>query len=156
MYFSYSQKGQALREKLIAFIDEHVYPNESVYHEQLEAQANRFSAIPPILEELKLKAQEADLWNLFLPDSMYVGLTNLEYAPLFEIMGRSLIAPQILNTKMSKVVIERRNDYLLNATSLQRLGSENDLKGVALFLASASNYVTGDTIVVDGGMAAMI
>lgn len=98
MDFSYSPKVQALRERLNTFMDEHVYPNESVYHEQLEAQSNRWSDIPPILEELKSKAQEAGLWNLFLPDSEYgAGLTNLEYAPLCEIMGRSLIAPEIFN-----------------------------------------------------------
>lgn len=67
------------------------------------------------------------------------------------------IAPGFFPTKMSQVLIERSNDYLIKATPLARLGSDDDLKGVALFLASAaSNYITGDTIVVDGGMAAMI
>lgn len=98
MEFSYSNKVVALQEKLTAFMEEHIYPNESVYNEQLEAQADRWSAVPPIIEELKQKAKEAGLWNLFLPDDKYgAGLTNLEYAPLAEIMGRSMIAPEVFN-----------------------------------------------------------
>lgn len=98
MNFSYSNKVVALQEKLTAFMEEYVYPNEVVYAEQLKQQETGFSSIPPIMEELKKKAQERGLWNLFLPDSEYgAGLTNLEYAPLCEIMGRSLIAPEIFN-----------------------------------------------------------
>jgi len=79
-------------------MDEHVYPNEKVYAKQLDAQADRWSTWPPILEELKAKARKAGLWNLFLPESdLGAGLTNLEYAPLCEIMGRSEIAPEIFN-----------------------------------------------------------
>lgn len=67
------------------------------------------------------------------------------------------IAPGFFPTKMSNVLIERGQDYLMGATPLKRLGSENDLKGVALFLAAAaSDYVTGEVIVVDGGMSAII
>ena len=98
MDFSYSEKVENLRAKLLAFMDEHVYPNESVYAAQLDAQADRWSSWPPILEELKAKAREAGLWNLFLPESdLGAGLTNLEYAPLCEIMGRSEIAPEVFN-----------------------------------------------------------
>ncbi len=98
MDFSYSEKVEKLRAKLLAFMDEHVYPNESVYAEQLDAQADRWSSWPPILEELKAKARKAGLWNLFLPESdLGAGLSNLEYAPLCEIMGRSEIAPEIFN-----------------------------------------------------------
>lgn len=79
-------------------MEEYIYPNEKVYEEQLTQQENRWSAVPPIIEELKEKAKEQGLWNLFLPDSEYgAGLTNLEYAPLCEIMGRSLIAPEVFN-----------------------------------------------------------
>lgn len=79
-------------------MEEYIYPNEKVYEEQLIQQENRWSAVPPIIEELKEKAKEQGLWNLFLPDSEYgAGLTNLEYAPLCEIMGRSLIAPEVFN-----------------------------------------------------------
>ncbi|MCZ6859938.1 MAG: acyl-CoA dehydrogenase family protein [Alphaproteobacteria bacterium] len=98
MDFSYSEKVEKLRAKLLAFMDEHVYPNEKVYAKQLDAQADRWSTWPPILEELKAKARKAGLWNLFLPESdLGAGLTNLEYAPLCEIMGRSEIAPEIFN-----------------------------------------------------------
>src|SRR5699024_4123178 len=77
-------------------MDDHVYPNESVYEQQLAAQEDRWGSVTPIIEELKAKAK--GLWNLFLPDSEYgAGLTNLEYAPLCEIMGRSLIAPEVFN-----------------------------------------------------------
>ncbi len=98
MDFSYSEKVEKLRARLLAFMDEHVYPNEKTYARQLDAQADRWSAWPPILEELKAKARKADLWNLFLPESdLGAGLTNLEYAPLCEIMGRSEIAPEVFN-----------------------------------------------------------
>lgn len=96
--FSYSNKVIELREKLIQFMEEFVYPNERVYKEQLNEHGNRFSSIPPIMEELKEKAKAEGLWNLFLPDSEYgAGLSNLEYAPLCEIMGRSMIGPEVFN-----------------------------------------------------------
>ncbi|MDR6122919.1 acyl-CoA dehydrogenase [Bacillus sp. SLBN-46] len=98
MDFSYSQKVKDLQEKLTAFMGAYVYPNESVYEQQLNEQESRWSAVPPIMEELKQKAKAEGLWNLFLPESEYgAGLTNLEYAPLCEIMGRSLIGPEVFN-----------------------------------------------------------
>ncbi|HEY8517325.1 MAG TPA: acyl-CoA dehydrogenase [Candidatus Binatia bacterium] len=97
MDFEYSDKVKSLQKKLQAFMDEHIYPNEEVYHRQLEEGASRWE-VPPIMEELKQKAKAAGLWNLFLPESEYgAGLTNLEYAPLCEIMGRSPIAPEVFN-----------------------------------------------------------
>jgi len=98
MNFSYSEKVVNLQEKLNTFMKEHIYPNEKVFEEQLNSQGDRWSAVPPIIEELKEKAKREGLWNLFLPDEKYgAGLTNLEYAPLAEIMGRSMIAPEIFN-----------------------------------------------------------
>ena len=98
MDFSYSEKTVKLQERLTAFMEEHVYPNEKLFDEQLNAQESRWSEIPPIMEEMKAKAREAGLWNLFLPDSEYgAGLSNQEYAPLCEIMGRSLIGPEVFN-----------------------------------------------------------
>jgi acyl-CoA dehydrogenase len=97
MYFDYSDKVKAYQKKLNEFMDEYIYPNEKLYHEQIDKQ-NPFSNIPPIMEELKEKAKQAGLWNLFLPESEYgAGLTNVEYAPLCEIMGRSAIAPEVFN-----------------------------------------------------------
>lgn len=98
MDFSYSSKVQELIRKLNVFMEENVYPNETLYEQQLNEQESRWNAIPPIMEELKRKAKDAGLWNLFLPESEYgAGLTNVDYAPLCEIMGRSMIAPEIFN-----------------------------------------------------------
>ena len=96
MNFEYSEKVKTLEARLRAFMDEHIYPNEAVYHEQIR-QGDRWQPVP-LLEELKPKARQAGLWNLFLPDPTYgPGLTNLEYAPLCEIMGRSAMAPEVFN-----------------------------------------------------------
>ncbi|MDR6225679.1 acyl-CoA dehydrogenase family protein [Desmospora profundinema] len=96
MNFTYSDKVNELREKLLSFMERVVYPNESVYAQQLR-EGNRWS-VPPVMEEMKAEAKKAELWNLFLPDSRRGGgLTNLEYAPLCEIMGRSFIAPEVFN-----------------------------------------------------------
>ena len=87
MDFDYSPKVQDLRKKVSQFMDEHVYPNEQTFEEQLNSGPDRWQ-IPPIIEEIKERAKSAGLWNLFLPESEYgYGLTNLEYAPLSEIMG---------------------------------------------------------------------
>jgi len=98
--FEFSDRCQELRERLLAFMDEHVYPAESVYHEQLVASGNPH-AHPPVMEELKERARDLGLWNLFLPepseDVDAPGLSNVEYAPLAEIMGRSHIASEACN-----------------------------------------------------------
>ncbi|MFQ6388608.1 acyl-CoA dehydrogenase [Priestia aryabhattai] len=98
MYFSYSDKVVKLQKELNSFMEEHIYPNERLYEQQLNEQPSRWSAVPPIMEELKEKAKQAGLWNLFLPESEYgAGLTNVDYAPLCEIMGRSIIGPEAFN-----------------------------------------------------------
>ncbi|MEK4819698.1 MULTISPECIES: acyl-CoA dehydrogenase [Priestia] len=98
MYFSYSDKVVKLQKELSSFMEEHIYPNEQLYEQQLNEQPSRWSDVPPIMEELKEKAKRAGLWNLFLPESEYgAGLTNVEYAPLCEIMGRSIIGPEAFN-----------------------------------------------------------
>ncbi len=95
MNFQHSDKVNELLARLTAFMDEHVYPNEALYNEQLEL--DRWNT-PPIMEELKAKAKEAGLWNLFSPHEEYgAGLTNLEYAPLCETMGRSMIGSEVFN-----------------------------------------------------------
>jgi acyl-CoA dehydrogenase len=96
MILEYSAKVKELQQRLEAFMDECVYPNEKNYFEQLRT-GERWK-LPEITLELKAKARAAGLWNLFLPDSEYgAGLTNVEYAPLCEIMGRSVIAPEVFN-----------------------------------------------------------
>src|SRR5262245_30339952 len=96
MLFEHSAKVKALQARLTAFMDELVYPHEQTYAEQLTSLGRW--RIPPVMEELKAKARAAGLWNLFLPDSTHgLGLTNVEYAPLCEIMGRSPIAPEVFN-----------------------------------------------------------
>ena len=100
MDFAYSEKTKALQAKLQAFMDEYIYPNEDrVYAEVDENRAKGNPWVPiKLLEELKAKARAQGLWNLFLPDSEYgAGLTNLEYAPLCEIMGRVPFAPEVFN-----------------------------------------------------------
>ena len=86
---------ELLQEQLQAFMDQHIYPNEEHYHAQLNALPNRFSTVP-LMEELKAKAREAGLWNLFMPAS-HGGLTNEQYAPLAEIMGRVMWSPEAFN-----------------------------------------------------------
>ncbi len=96
MDFRYSDKVEALRRRLCAFMDEHIYPNEKRYAAEI-AEGDRWQP-SALMEELKAKARAAGLWNLFLPESEYgAGLSNLDYAPLCEIMGRSELAPEACN-----------------------------------------------------------
>ena len=96
MDFEYSQKVKDLQEKVTNFMNENVYENEDVYKNEVE-QGGRW-CIPEIMETLKAKAKSEGLWNLFLPESnLGAGLTNTEYAPLCEIMGRSPIGAEIFN-----------------------------------------------------------
>ena len=96
MNFDYSDKVQSLLKQVKAFMDEHVYPNERTFLQQIE-EGDRWQPTQ-IVEQLKPKARAAGLWNLFLPESEYgAGLTNLEYAPLCEVMGRSPMAPEVFN-----------------------------------------------------------
>src|SRR6266511_2751144 len=97
MDFEFSARTKRYLEQLGAFMGAHVLPNESVYAEQLAASISRWT-IPPIMEELKAKARSEGLWNLFLPESEFgPGLTNVEYAPLCELMGKSPIAQEVFN-----------------------------------------------------------
>jgi acyl-CoA dehydrogenase len=101
MEFQYSDNVKALQTRLLAFMDEHVYPNERRVHEEIAANRAAGNAWVPstVIEELKPRARSAGLWNLFLPRSARApeGLSNLEYAPLCEIMGRAPFAPEIFN-----------------------------------------------------------
>ena len=101
MEFEYSDKVQQMRKRLLAFMEEHIYPNEEAFHHEVDENRRKGNAWVPttVVESLKPKAREAGLWNLFLPRSTRVpeGLNNLEYAPLCEIMGRVHFAPEVFN-----------------------------------------------------------
>ncbi|MFB1035842.1 MAG: acyl-CoA dehydrogenase family protein, partial [Sinobacterium sp.] len=99
--YTFSDKSLQLQAKLSAFMDEHIYPNETAYAEQLHKASNRFAALP-LMDELKAKAKAAGLWNLFVPESHseysdHGGLTNFDYAPLAEMMGRVIWSPEVFN-----------------------------------------------------------
>lgn len=97
MDFAFSEKVQILREKLLAFMDRYIYPNEETYDRQLAEAKDRWQPVP-IVEELKPIARAEGLWNLFLPHAPYgAGLSNHEYAPLAEIMGRVSWASEVFN-----------------------------------------------------------
>src|ERR1039457_4517185 len=121
MDFAYSDKVKAMQAKLIAFMDEHIYPNEHRFHQEvLENRRKGNPWIPTtIIEELKPKARAAGLWNLFLPHSKRApeGLSNLEYAPLCEIMGRVSFAPEVFNCSAPDTG---------NMETIERYGSEEN------------------------------
>ena len=102
MHFEHSPKVKDLQKRFVMFMHEHIYPNEATYHRQIGDRPigdwRHWQAVP-IVEELKPRARAAGLWNLFLPESEYgAGLTNVEYAPLCEIMGRAApFAPEVFN-----------------------------------------------------------
>lgn len=119
MDFEYTPKVQDLRERVSAFMDEFVFPNEGTYVEYVNSADSRW-VIPPIMEEMKVKAREKGLWNLFLPESERgAGLTNLEYAPLSELMGRSMIGSEVFNCAAPDTG---------NMEVLERYGSEEHKK----------------------------
>jgi len=99
--YQFSPKSQALADRLAAFMDEHIYPNEEAYAAQLRAAENRFAPLP-LMDELKEKAKAAGLWNLFVPEEHaeycdHGGLSFFDYAPLAEIMGRVIWSPEVFN-----------------------------------------------------------
>src|SRR5258708_35259508 len=97
MDFAYTEKVNGLRERVGRFMEQFIYPNERIYREQIAASGNPHHHAE-IIDELKLRAHDEGLWNLFLPDTEYgAGLTNLEYAPLAEIMGRVSWASEVFN-----------------------------------------------------------
>jgi len=123
MDFAHSDKVKSLQSKLERFMGEHVYPNERRFHEEVEANRAKGNPWVPtkVIEELKPKARAEGLWNLFLPRSPRVpeGLSNLEYAPLCEIMGRVHWAPEVFNCSAPDTG---------NMETLERYGSEEQKK----------------------------
>ena len=95
---SISPKAKETTDRLNNFMDKHVYPNNETYHSQIENfGADRWQVVP-VIEDLKKEAKKEDLWNLFLPESDYGhGLTNAEYAPMCEIMGRAMWSAEVFN-----------------------------------------------------------
>lgn len=119
MEFEYSERTKKLKSEVEAFMEAHVFPNESTYYEQLDEGETRWKPLP-ILEDLKAKAKSAGLWNLFLPESdKGAGLTNLEYAPLCEAMGRVNWAPEVFNCSAPDTG---------NMETIERYGSEANKK----------------------------
>tara|TARA_R110002073_G_scaffold2938_2_gene19127 strand:+ start:72970 stop:74178 length:1209 start_codon:yes stop_codon:yes gene_type:complete len=97
MNFEHSERVQSYIDRLNYFMDEHIYPNEAAYHDYFQSAENRWTS-PPLMDALKAQAREAGLWNLFASDSAHgPGFSNLEYAPLAEIMGKVLWAPEVFN-----------------------------------------------------------
>ena len=97
MDFAFDEKTEELRGKLLEFMDSHIYPAEPVFEQQLAERDDPW-AIPPVMDELKAEARKRGLWNFFLPGEHGAGLTNLQYAPLAEITGRSIrLAPTAVN-----------------------------------------------------------
>ncbi|WP_439107648.1 acyl-CoA dehydrogenase family protein, partial [Congregibacter sp.] len=99
--FEFSQASLAYQDQLRTFMDAHIYPNDETYRQQLDAADNRFAYLP-IMDELKAKARDAGLWNMFVPPKLaehvdHDGLSNLDYAPLAEIMGRVIWCPEVFN-----------------------------------------------------------
>jgi len=120
MDFEYSARTKELQKKLLAFMDEHIYPNEAKYYAHVRSD-KRWEPVP-VIEELKPKAKAAGLWNLFLPKSPRApggGLSNLDYAPLCEIMGRASWAPEVFNCSAPDTG---------NMETLERYGTEEQKK----------------------------
>ena len=119
MDFEYSPRVKDLQKRLTAFMDEHIYPNEPKYYKHTRSD-KRWEPVP-VIEELKPKAKQAGLWNLFLPHSKRVpeGLSNLEYAPLCEIMGRVSWSPEVFNCSAPDTG---------NMETIERYGTEEQKK----------------------------
>lgn len=95
MHANITESANVLKARLQAFMTNHVYPNETRYHEELNSLPSRFDTVP-LMEELKVKARDEGLWNLFVPKD-HGGLSNADYAPLAEVMGRVLWSPEVFN-----------------------------------------------------------
>lgn len=118
--YTFSNKSRHLQAELSAFMDEHIYPNETAFAEQLHSAENRFAPLP-LMDALKAKARAAGLWNLFVPESHsqycgHGGLSNFDYAPLAEMMGRVSWAPEVFNcnapdTGNMEVLMNYANDF---------------------------------------------
>ena len=164
MDFEYSPKVKELQKSLVAFMNEHIYPNEKAWHDHCHGP-NRWQPVP-IIEELKPKARAAGLWNLFLPRSPRApeGLSNLEYAPLCEIMGHVSWAPEVFNCSapdtgnmetIERYGTEAQKDEWLEPLLQGRIRSAFLMTEPAVASSDATNIQThvkrdGDDYVING------
>jgi len=160
-----SEKAQKTTERLEKFMDKHVYPNNNTYHKQIEDFGDNRWQVVPIIEDLKKEAKKEDLWNLFLPDSdLGHGLTNAEYAPMCEIMGRAIWSAEVFNcsapdTGNMEVLVrygtdEQKNKYL-NPLLEGKTRSAFAMTEPAVASSDATNICTtavleGDEYVING------
>lgn len=165
MDFGHSPKARDYIDRLGAFMTSQVLPREQEYLTALRAQPDPWTSVPPMIEELKAQAKSQGLWNLFLPDTNYgAGLTNVEYAPLAELMGRSLIAPEIFNcnapdTGNAEVLLHYGSDeqrrrwmepLLRGEIRSAFCMTEPDVASSDAANMAATAVVDGDTIVLNG------
>ena len=166
MDFSLSPRAQSYIQRLSTFMQEHVLPAESEYFSQVQNHSDwRSWKQPPVMETLKTKAQKEGLWNVFLPDSEYgAGLSNVEYAPLAEITGRSAIAPEVINcnapdTGNMEVLVKYGSDAqkrrwltpLLNGEIRSAFCmTEPDVASSDATNMQATARIEGDNVVLDG------
>ncbi len=165
MNFEQTTRSKEICAKLQSFMDEHIYPNETTYEQQLAEFGSQRWQVPPILETLKLKAREAGLWNMFLPESeLGAGLTNLEFAPMHEIMGKVEWAGEVFNCSAPDTgnmeVLERYGTAQQKETWLKPL-LEGEIRSAFLMTepavasSDATNIATsitrkGDEYVING------
>ena len=164
MDFEFSDKTKKLIERVTHFMETHVYPNEKLYDQQVEDSGDKHHH-PQILEDMKAKAKADGLWNLFLPDNRYGGgLTNLEYAPLSEQMGRSLIGSEVFNCSapdtgnmeiLAQFGTEAQKEQWLNPLLEGEIRScfsmtEPDVAGSDPTLLQTRAVREGDEYVIDG------
>ncbi|MFD7569303.1 acyl-CoA dehydrogenase family protein [Streptomyces sp. NPDC059810] len=165
MDFGHSPKTRQYIDRVSGFMTSQVLPREREYITALRDQQDRWASIPSVIDELKAKARTAGLWNLFLPDPTYgAGLTNTEYAPLAELMGRSLIAPEIFNcnapdTGNAEVLLHYGSDDQRNRWMEPLLRgeirsafcmTEPDVASSDAANMAATAGVDGDTVVLNG------
>lgn len=160
--YSFSAQSRELQATLSEFMDSHIYPQEHEYARQLQAADNRFAALP-LMDELKDKAKSAGLWNLWMPQN-HGGLSNFDYAPLAEIMGRVLWCPEVFNCNapdtgnmevLMKYGTERQQQQWLTALLDGEIRSSYAMTEPAVASSDATNIETaivrdGDEYVING------
>ena len=160
MDFEYSPRTTDLQARLRTFMDEHVYPAEAAVHEELAANTAAGKRWTPlrVIEDLKPKARAAGLWNLFLPESEYgAGLTNLEYAPLAEVMGRGKFTRRIQSARLSAAGLVDDYRHLAVLIDPQPLpapvsrDADDDHVRACALTAGAAPIVSGDQDLLDLG-----